>query len=99
MKNIISPFFIFIFILVNGYAYDQTSYEDGRPQASLRIEAKDQGIFFHHGDGPNQCDYLGARDVWVFEHNGSYFMHYDGAGTHGNRRIPQNQRVRIEKLN
>lgn len=83
MKHKISTFLIFTFILVNGYAFHPASYEDGRPQASLRLEAKDQGVVFHHGDGPDQCDYLGARDVWVFEHNGSYFMHYDGAGPKG----------------
>ena len=30
-----------------------------------------------------QVDELGARDVWVWEHGGTYFMHYDGAGTNG----------------
>ena len=83
MKHIISTFFIFIFFVINGYAISSASYKDGRPLASLRLEAKDQGVVFHHGDGPNQCDYLGARDVWVFEANGNYFMHYDGAGPKG----------------
>jgi predicted GH43/DUF377 family glycosyl hydrolase len=36
-----------------------------------------------HGDGPGRCDSLGARDVWVWEHGGTYFMHYDGAGENG----------------
>jgi hypothetical protein len=36
-----------------------------------------------HGDGPDRCDYLGARDVWVWEHGGTCYTHYDGAGTNG----------------
>jgi predicted GH43/DUF377 family glycosyl hydrolase len=28
-------------------------------------------------------DQLGARDPWVWEHNGVYFMHYDAAGPSG----------------
>ena len=36
-----------------------------------------------HGDGPGRSDELGARDVWVWEHGGTYFLHYDGAGTNG----------------
>lgn len=83
MKHIVSPFFILILLIINGYTFAQASHEDGRPQAKLRLNAKDQGIVFHHGDGPNQCDYLGARDVWVFENAGNYFMHYDGAGPQG----------------
>jgi len=83
MKYVISTFFIFILLVISGFAILTTSYQDGRPQASIRLDAKDQGVVFHHGDGPNQCDYLGARDVWVFEANGSYFMHYDGAGPKG----------------
>jgi predicted GH43/DUF377 family glycosyl hydrolase len=55
-------------------------YADGRPAAKYRLEAKDHGIVLRHGDGPGQCDYLGARDVWVWEHEGTYYMHYDGAG-------------------
>ncbi|MEI2726951.1 MAG: hypothetical protein V9H26_26640 [Verrucomicrobiota bacterium] len=60
-----------------------TSYPDGRPAAKYRLEAQDQGPVLCHGDGPGQCDYLGARDVWVWEDGGRYFMHYDGAGTNG----------------
>jgi predicted GH43/DUF377 family glycosyl hydrolase len=36
-----------------------------------------------HGDGPNQCDVYCARDVWVFEAEGNYYMHYDAAGPAG----------------
>ena len=33
-----------------------------------------------YGHCPGGCDKYGARDVWVFEHNGTYYMHYDAAG-------------------
>lgn len=58
-------------------------YSDGRPEAYLRMDAKDYGIVLRYGDGPNQCDILGARDVWVFEDNGTFYMHYDAAGPNG----------------
>ncbi len=58
-------------------------YPDGRPTATFRMDAKDQGVVLKHGDGPGQCDLLGARDVWVFEDGGTFFMHYDGAGPKG----------------
>ncbi len=60
-----------------------TVYPDGRPSATLRLEAKDQGVVLQHGNGPGQCDALGARDVWVYEAGGTYYMHYDGAGPKG----------------
>ena len=62
---------------------DITTYPDGRPTAQYRLDAHDYGPVLRHGDGPGQCDYLGARDVWVWKHGGRYFMHYDGAGTNG----------------
>jgi hypothetical protein len=49
-----------------------TVYPDGRPSATLRLEAKDQGVVLQHGDGPGQCDILGARDIWVYEAGGTY---------------------------
>ncbi len=58
-------------------------YSDGRPEANMRIEAEDYGIVLRYGDGPDQCDILGARDVWVFEDKGIYYMHYDAAGPKG----------------
>jgi predicted GH43/DUF377 family glycosyl hydrolase len=57
------------------------SYVDGRPAAKFRLDAQDAGVVLRHGDGPNRCDYLGARDAWVWASGGTYFMHYDGAGT------------------
>lgn len=56
---------------------------DGRPEAFLRMDAQDYGIILRYGNGPNQCDYLGSRDVWVYEADGTYYMHYDGAGLNG----------------
>lgn len=47
------------------------------------MDAEDHGIVLHYGDGPAKCDILGARDVWVFEADGTYYMHYDAAGPNG----------------
>ena len=58
-------------------------YPDGRPAPALRMDAEDHGIVLRHGDGPGQCDTLGARDVWVYEDEGTYYMHYDAAGPKG----------------
>ncbi|MCC6144855.1 MAG: hypothetical protein IT368_13700 [Candidatus Hydrogenedentes bacterium] len=58
-------------------------YEDSRPAATLRMNAQDQGVVYRHGGGPGDCDYLGARDVWVFTDGHRYYMHYDGAGREG----------------
>ncbi len=64
-------------------ASEPVKYADGRPGARWRLEARDAGRVLKHGAGPNRCDYLGARDVWVWESSGTYYMHYDGAGTNG----------------
>jgi len=61
----------------------EPGYPDGRPAAALRMEARDHGIVLRYGDGPDQCDILGARDAWVFEAGGAYHMHYDAAGPGG----------------
>ena len=58
-------------------------YTDRRPYTDLRMNAKDNGIVLRYGDGPNNCDLLGARDVWVFYSGGNYYMHYDGSGAMG----------------
>jgi predicted GH43/DUF377 family glycosyl hydrolase len=58
-------------------------YPDGRPEATLRYDAEDQGVILPYGHCPGGCDKYGARDVWVFEHNGAYYMHYDAAGDTG----------------
>jgi predicted GH43/DUF377 family glycosyl hydrolase len=64
-------------------AKEVEKYSDHRPAAKYRLEANDHGAVLRHGDGPGRCDELGARDVWVWEHDGTYFMHYDGAGPKG----------------
>ena len=58
-------------------------YLDGRPVATLRYDAVDQGIVLRPGGCPNNCDKYGARDVWVFQHEGRFYMHYDAAGADG----------------
>ncbi len=58
-------------------------YADGRPGAKYRLAARDQGAVFRHGEAPERCDYLGARDVWVWRAGKIYYMHYDGAGPNG----------------
>ena len=58
-------------------------YPDGRPVARYRLDAEDVGPVLRHGGGPNGCDDLGARDVWVWESGGTYHLHYDGAGPSG----------------
>lgn len=60
-----------------------TSYPDGRPSAQYRLDALDHGPVLRHGTGPEGCDKLGARDVWVWESGGTYYLHYDGAGPKG----------------
>jgi predicted GH43/DUF377 family glycosyl hydrolase len=61
----------------------EQNYPDGRPAAGYRLDAEDYGVVLHHGDGPGRCDIYGARDVWVFEAGGTYYMHYDAAGPTG----------------
>lgn len=53
------------------------------PSMAFRLPVQDQGVVMRHGYGPDHCDYLGARDVWVWKHRGKYYMHYDGAGPKG----------------
>jgi len=58
-------------------------YCDGRPPAPLRMEARDHGMVFEYGRGPEDCDHLGAREAWIFQHKDLYYMTYDGAGPKG----------------
>ena len=51
-------------------ATNAVQYADGRPAARLRLEAQDAGVVLRHGEGPERCDELGARDVWVWESGG-----------------------------
>jgi hypothetical protein len=66
-----------------GFSLAQTTYPDGRPSATLRMEAKGQGVVLEHGDGPGQCDYFGAREALIFEEKGVYHLFHDGAGPKG----------------
>jgi hypothetical protein len=59
------------------------AYPDGRPVVHYRLDARDYGVVFRHGAGPRGCDSLGARDIWVWQHQGMFYMHYDGAGARG----------------
>ena len=34
----------------------EQKYSDGRPAATLRMDAKDHGIVLRYGDGPDKCD-------------------------------------------
>jgi hypothetical protein len=47
------------------------------------MPAQDHGVVLTHGDAPDRCDLYGARDVWVYEADGVYYMHYDAAGDTG----------------
>jgi predicted GH43/DUF377 family glycosyl hydrolase len=60
-----------------------TQYPDGRPAATLRLSAIDSGPILRHGEGPDQCDFLGAREAICFRFKGTYYLHYDGAGPTG----------------
>jgi predicted GH43/DUF377 family glycosyl hydrolase len=64
-------------------ADENPRYPDKRPSAAFRMMARDHGIVLRSGDGPDKCDVLGARDVWVYEAGGTHYMHYDGAGPKG----------------
>lgn len=59
------------------------AYADGRPAAMYRLAAVDQGVVLKHGDGPNRCDGLGAREAIVFRSGKTTYLHYDGAGPDG----------------
>lgn len=72
------------FLLITAFAFSAgPKYSDGRPEAVLRMKTIDHGIVLYHGDGPDSCDIYGARDVWVYEFDGTYYMHYDAAGPKG----------------
>lgn len=62
---------------------NERRYEDGRPQATLRLNAVDEGVVLRHGAGAEGCDALGAREALVCEDAGVYHLFYDGAGPRG----------------
>jgi predicted GH43/DUF377 family glycosyl hydrolase len=79
----VSPFVHNVSLSDGNSSVPSRKYEDGRPEANKRMDATDHGVVLRYGDGPDNCDILGARDVWVFEDNGKYYMHYDGSGQDG----------------
>src|ERR1022692_370131 len=82
-KQILFATIILAGAATSAFAIPPAAYVDGRPQAALRLEARDQGVVLKHGGGPGDCDILGAREAIAFEDKGHYYMHYDGAGTKG----------------
>ncbi len=73
---------VLLVLIASGKSKAQ-KYSDGRPEATLRMDVKDHGIVLKYGDGPNKCDLLGARDVWVYKTKDTYYMHYDASGPKG----------------
>jgi hypothetical protein len=43
------------------------NYPDGRPVATLRMEAKDRGIILPHGCDANKCDDNGVRNAVILD--------------------------------
>lgn len=80
MKKITAAAFLIIATFVSA---SPKQYSDGRPVATLRMNAKDQGIILRHGDGPNKCDIRGAREALIFKEKDVYHLFYDGAGPDG----------------
>lgn len=58
-------------------------YPDNRPFAKYRMDAEDIGVVMHYGDGPDSCDYLGAREAIVTRERDTFYLFYDGAGPKG----------------
>jgi predicted GH43/DUF377 family glycosyl hydrolase len=73
-------FFLTIFFL----SFSNPKYKDGRPECKYRMDVEDVGMIMPYGDGPDSCDQIGARDLWLFKADDSTFcMHYDAAGPKG----------------
>ncbi len=73
---------LFFSFLLMGFTLPK--YKDSRPECKYRMDAEDMGTVMPYGDGPDSCDFLGARDLWLFKADDSTFcMHYDAAGPKG----------------
>lgn len=59
------------------------TYPDGRPPTWARLPAEGAVPIIRHGQGPDRCDYLGAREAICFKSDRTYYLHYDGAGPKG----------------
>jgi len=71
---------LFLAFLFLGFTYPK--YKDGRPECKYWMDAED--MVMAYGGGPDSCDILGARDLWMFKADDSTFcMHYDAAGPKG----------------
>jgi len=57
-----------------GFSPAQTIYRDGRPSATLRMEAKDQGVVLKHGES----DSAAACSPWVHFDGKEWHMFYLG---------------------
>jgi hypothetical protein len=75
------PLVILLVLVTHGTCAAGDQYPDGRPAATLPYNAHDYGIVLHYGGCPGGC--YGARDVWLFERKGRFYMHYDAAGSTG----------------
>jgi hypothetical protein len=49
------------FALPTTSAQEKATYLDGRPDATLRYEARDSGVVLPFGKCPQDCDMYGAR--------------------------------------
>jgi len=78
-----TPYLLMLSLAAGGCATAPQLYRDDRPTPALRMDAQDHGVILRHGRGPDSCDALGARDVWVFDTADRFIMHYDGAGPKG----------------
>lgn len=58
-------------------------YFDNRPIPKYRMDAEDAGVVLHYGNGPDSCDYRGAREAVINKENDTYYLFYDGAGPKG----------------
>ena len=74
---------LLLLIVHAAHAAEVVHYPDGRPVATMRMDAKDDGVVLKHGDGPNGCDMMGAREALIFEEDGVYHLFYDGSGSDG----------------
>lgn len=54
------------------------TYSDGRPSPSWRLPAVDDSVVLNYNN--NSSDIKGARDAFIYEENGTYYMTYDGVG-------------------
>ncbi len=71
-------------VKIETYTLKPVQYKDNRPTCKYRMEATDIGVVLPYGDGPDSCDFLGARDLWLYRANDSVFcMHYDASGPKG----------------